>query len=173
MYTSIFYVKSSIQFTKNLLVFYIRYSLLVLAFLTLGRSTVGFPNMNKFFDCKGGLFPVYHQSLTILVLLRLLTIRLLLYFQERATEKRMDVNSFPNWAWQLQGLNGGATPMPLFSAAASSGFPSSTATSPPAAVTQLHFPNTTILHHHFSPSTVTNNIPGFYCRSWKPEPDRI
>ncbi|CAL2267828.1 unnamed protein product [Prunus armeniaca] len=84
---------------------------------------------------------------------------------ERATEKRMDVNSFPNWAWQLQGLNGGATPMPLFSAAASSGFPSSTATSPPAAVNQLHFPNTTILHHHFSPSTVTNNIPGFYCRS--------
>ncbi|CAL9002390.1 unnamed protein product [Prunus brigantina] len=84
---------------------------------------------------------------------------------ERATEKRMDVNSFPNWAWQLQGLNGGAPPMPLFSAAASSGFPSSTATSPPAAVTQLHFPNTTILHHHCSPSTVTTNIPGFYCRS--------
>ncbi|KAM1050853.1 hypothetical protein ACFX1Q_032522 [Malus domestica] len=86
------------------------------------------------------------------------------FHMERATEKSMDVNSFPNWAWQVQGLNGGATSMPLFSAAASSGFPSSTATSSSSAVTQLHFPNTAILHHHFSPS-FTNNIPHFYCRS--------
>ncbi|XP_068318896.1 APETALA2-like protein 3 [Pyrus communis] len=83
---------------------------------------------------------------------------------ERATEKSMDVNSFPNWAWQVQGLNGGATSMPLFSAAASSGFPSSTATSSSSAVTQLYFPNTAILRHHCSPS-FTNNIPHFYCRS--------
>ncbi|XP_068342001.1 ethylene-responsive transcription factor RAP2-7-like isoform X2 [Pyrus communis] len=71
---------------------------------------------------------------------------------ERAMEKSMDVNSSPSRAWQLQDLNGGPTSMPLFSAAASSGFPSSTATSSSSAVTQLRFPNKAILHHHFSPS---------------------
>ncbi|XP_048423459.1 APETALA2-like protein 2 isoform X1 [Pyrus x bretschneideri] len=70
---------------------------------------------------------------------------------ERAMEKSMDVNSFPSRAWQLQDLNGRPTSMPLFSAAASSGFPSSTATSSSSAVTQLHFPNKAILRHHFSP----------------------
>ncbi|KAM1648223.1 hypothetical protein ACFX1Q_010263 [Malus domestica] len=79
---------------------------------------------------------------------------------ERAMEKSMDVNSFPSWAWQLQDLNGGPTSMPLLSTAASSGFPSSTATSSSSAVTQLHFPNMAILRHHFSPS-FTNNIPHF------------
>ncbi|KAK9920802.1 hypothetical protein M0R45_029348 [Rubus argutus] len=83
---------------------------------------------------------------------------------ERATDKSMDANSFPNWAWQMQGLNGGATPVPLFSAAASSGFPSSTTPSSSAAAPPLHFPNTSFLQHHFSPS-FTNNTPHFYCRS--------
>nr|AZL19519.1 transcription factor AP216 [Fragaria x ananassa] len=82
---------------------------------------------------------------------------------ERATEKSMDANSFRNWAWQMQGHNDGATPMPLFSAAASSGFPSSTPPSS-AAVPPLHFPNTSFLQRHFSPS-FTNSTPHFYCRS--------
>ncbi|XP_050382404.1 APETALA2-like protein 1 isoform X2 [Argentina anserina] len=82
---------------------------------------------------------------------------------ERATEKRMDANSFPIWAWQMQGHNDGATPLSLFSAAASSGFPSSTTPSS-AAVPPLHFPNTSYLQRHFSPS-FTNSTPHFYCRS--------
>ncbi|POO02487.1 AP2/ERF transcription factor [Trema orientale] len=90
---------------------------------------------------------------------------------ERAIERGVDVNSLPNWAWQIQGLNGRAAvpPVPLFSTAASSGFPSSTTTSSsssPAAGSQLHFPNASILHHHFPPSiTNTNTLPHFYCRS--------
>ncbi|XP_062004087.1 APETALA2-like protein 3 isoform X2 [Rosa rugosa] len=82
---------------------------------------------------------------------------------ERAMEKSMDANSFPNWAWQMQGLNDGATPVPLFSAAASSGFPSST-TESSAPIPPLHFPNTSFLQRHFSPS-FTNKTPHFYCRS--------
>ncbi|XP_024186592.1 AP2-like ethylene-responsive transcription factor TOE3 isoform X1 [Rosa chinensis] len=82
---------------------------------------------------------------------------------ERAMEKSMDANSFPNWAWQMQVLNDGATPVPLFSAAASSGFPSST-TESSAPIPPLHFPNTSFLQRHFSPS-FTNKTPHFYCRS--------
>ncbi|KAH7513027.1 hypothetical protein FEM48_Zijuj12G0152800 [Ziziphus jujuba var. spinosa] len=73
---------------------------------------------------------------------------------ERAIEKRMDVNSLPKWAWQVQGLNGGAPPAPLFSAAASSGFPSLPIPPSPAAVSQLHFPNTSSLHHFHRQSPI-------------------
>ncbi|KAF7818576.1 Floral homeotic protein APETALA 2 [Senna tora] len=75
--------------------------------------------------------------------------------RERAMEKRTEAESLPNWAFQFQGPYGGATLVPPFSAAASSGFPSTTAL-PPAANTQIHFPNMTILHPQFS-SSVTNS----------------
>ncbi|AES81788.1 putative transcription factor AP2-EREBP family [Medicago truncatula] len=83
--------------------------------------------------------------------------------KERAIENRMESAPVPNWAWQLQSPynNGSTLILPNFSAAASSGFPSTT-----AADSQIHFPNITYLHPHF-PTPVTNSspIPSFYCRS--------
>ncbi|OAY41174.1 APETALA2-like protein 3 isoform X1 [Manihot esculenta] len=84
-------------------------------------------------------------------------------YKERAMEKWVEVDSVPNWMWQNQLAN----PPSLFSAAASSGFVSSTITAPTATAGQLHFPNSTFLYHQISPS-VTNpsNISHFYnCRS--------
>lgn len=87
-------------------------------------------------------------------------------------EKRTEVDSLPNWPRQIQGPYGGLTQVPLFSTAASSGFPSLTTTSPSAAVGQLHFPNTTIhpppffannhLHHQHIPFLLQelNQVPG-------------
>ncbi|XP_021289836.1 ethylene-responsive transcription factor RAP2-7-like isoform X2 [Herrania umbratica] len=87
-------------------------------------------------------------------------------YRERAIEKRMEGDYAPNWAWQFQGLYGGANPVPLFPTAASSGFSSSTITTPLAAAGQLRIPNTTFLHHHHFPPAITNpNISHFYCRS--------
>ncbi|XVF07982.1 hypothetical protein REPUB_Repub06bG0186000 [Reevesia pubescens] len=86
-------------------------------------------------------------------------------YRERAIEKRIEVDSPPNWAWQIQGPYGGANPVPLFSTAASSGFSSSTITSPSAAAGQLCIPNTTFLHHHYPPVIPNPNISHFYCRS--------
>ncbi|KAJ7972455.1 ethylene-responsive transcription factor RAP2-7-like [Quillaja saponaria] len=78
--------------------------------------------------------------------------------KERAIEKRMGVDSFPNWAWQTQGAHNGETPVPLFSTAASSGFPSS------ARIPSAGVPNTTIFYPHFSPSiSDSSNISPFYC----------
>ncbi|KAF3961906.1 hypothetical protein CMV_013516 [Castanea mollissima] len=54
-------------------------------------------------------------------------------YKERAMEKRTEVDSLPNWPRQIQGPYGGVTQVPLFSTAASSGFPSLTTTSPSAA----------------------------------------
>ncbi|KDP29065.1 hypothetical protein JCGZ_16454 [Jatropha curcas] len=71
--------------------------------------------------------------------------------KERAIDKRMEVDSLPNWTWQSQGPYGGANPLPLYSTAASSGFSPSTITVPSAASGQFHFPNSAILHRHFSP----------------------
>ncbi|KAA8518808.1 hypothetical protein F0562_016418 [Nyssa sinensis] len=71
-------------------------------------------------------------------------------YKERAIEMRMEVDSFPNWAWQIQGPYGGATLVPLFSTAASSGFATSTINGSSAAVHQPCFPNTTILGHHYN-----------------------
>ncbi|XP_041025474.1 APETALA2-like protein 3 [Juglans microcarpa x Juglans regia] len=65
-------------------------------------------------------------------------------YKEKAMEKRMEVESSPCWPSQTCGPFGGATQVPLFSAAASSGFPSTTTSYPSAAVGQLHLPNTTI-----------------------------
>jgi AP2-like factor (euAP2 lineage) len=64
--------------------------------------------------------------------------------QERAMEKRMEVDTLPNWPWQIHNPYGGPTQVPLFSAAASSGFPSTSTTFPSAAVGQHPFPNITI-----------------------------
>ncbi|KAK6231540.1 hypothetical protein QUC31_011186 [Theobroma cacao] len=87
-------------------------------------------------------------------------------YRERAIEKRMEVDYAPNWAWQIQGLYSGANPVPLFPTAASSGFSSSTITSPSAAAGQLCIPNTTFLHrHHFPPAITNPNISHFYCQS--------
>nr|QNI23747.1 AP2/ERF transcription factor [Camptotheca acuminata] len=86
-------------------------------------------------------------------------------YKERAIERRMEVDSFPNWAW-LQGPYGGPSPSPLFSTAASSGFANSTITGSSAAVHQPHFPNATILHHHYSaPNIHANSISQYYRRS--------
>ncbi|KAJ6750085.1 hypothetical protein OIU85_000691 [Salix viminalis] len=88
-------------------------------------------------------------------------------YEERAIEKRMEVDSFPNWTRQTQGpYGGGANALPVFSTAASSGFASSASMAPSAAAGQLHFSSSTTLHHRNSPS-VTNpsNISQFYCRS--------
>ncbi|OMO72620.1 hypothetical protein CCACVL1_17695 [Corchorus capsularis] len=88
-------------------------------------------------------------------------------YRERAIEKRIEVDSAPSWAWQMQSPYGGANPVPLFPTAASSGFSSSSITSPSAAAGQLrNIPNTTFLHHHHFPPAITNpNISNFYCRS--------
>ncbi|KAJ9181629.1 hypothetical protein P3X46_009741 [Hevea brasiliensis] len=81
--------------------------------------------------------------------------------KERAIEKWVEVDSLPKWMWQTQGAN----PLCLFSAAASSGFSSSTISAPSATAGQLHFPNSTILHHQLSPSVNNpSNISHFYCR---------
>lgn len=74
----------------------------------------------------------------------------------RATEKSMEVDYQPNWARHIQGAYGGATPVPLFSTAASSGFATSTITASSAAVYQPHL---TIPHHHYA-----NNILHYYSR---------
>ncbi|KAI4349204.1 hypothetical protein L6164_009826 [Bauhinia variegata] len=66
--------------------------------------------------------------------------------QEIAIEKRMEVDPLPNWVWQMQGPYGAETLIPPFSAAASSGFPSSARIFPSAADNQIHYPNMTILH---------------------------
>ncbi|XP_011004150.1 PREDICTED: ethylene-responsive transcription factor RAP2-7-like isoform X2 [Populus euphratica] len=86
-------------------------------------------------------------------------------YEERAIEKRMEVDSFPNWTRQIQGpYGGGANPLPLFSTAASSGFASSAIMAPSAAAGQLQFPSSTILHR-FPPITNPSTISQFYCRS--------
>nr|XP_011461367.1 PREDICTED: ethylene-responsive transcription factor RAP2-7-like isoform X2 [Fragaria vesca subsp. vesca] len=72
--------------------------------------------------------------------------------QERATEKRIALGSQgpPNWAWQMHGQVS-ASPMPLFSTAASSGF-SFTATTPSAAVLPLIPSNPAALNLCFTSS---------------------
>ncbi|OIW11209.1 hypothetical protein TanjilG_28300 [Lupinus angustifolius] len=84
--------------------------------------------------------------------------------KERAIENRMETDPLANRAWQLQGPYGGAPLIPPFSAAASSGFPSTII--PSAAESQLHFPNMMFFNPHFPPSIPNSStIPNFYCRS--------
>ncbi|KMS97014.1 hypothetical protein BVRB_7g179610 [Beta vulgaris subsp. vulgaris] len=63
-------------------------------------------------------------------------------YQERAIEKTSETDPWSNWAWQIQfqGGHGSAMPVPVFSTAASSGFPSIT-TASSAAVGRTHFSN--------------------------------
>lgn len=79
-------------------------------------------------------------------------------YQGRAMEKIMEVETLPNWGWrQIPISYGGATSVPFFSTAASSGFPSS-----PAAQLPPHLlrPAPPFLRYHFPP---TNSVPHFYC----------
>ncbi|CAK8543800.1 unnamed protein product [Lathyrus sativus] len=88
--------------------------------------------------------------------------------KERALENRMEAGPIPNWAWQLQSPynNGSSLIPPNFSAAASSGFPSTAIIPSAADSSQLHFPNMAYLHPHFAPPmTNSSTIPPFYCRS--------
>ncbi|XP_010253487.1 PREDICTED: ethylene-responsive transcription factor RAP2-7 isoform X2 [Nelumbo nucifera] len=90
--------------------------------------------------------------------------------EERMAEKRAEVGSLglSNWAWQMHGHSGGtATPMPLFSTAASSGFSSSTANASSAALPPPPPLNTS--HQHYYPPNPTNPMANtshfFYYRS--------
>ncbi|KAI5426010.1 ethylene-responsive transcription factor RAP2-7 isoform X4 [Lathyrus oleraceus] len=88
--------------------------------------------------------------------------------KERALENRMEAGPVPNWAWQLQSPynNGSNLIPPNFSAAASSGFPSTAIIPSAADSSQLHFPNMAYIHPHFAPPmTNSSPIPPFYCRS--------
>ncbi|XP_065856582.1 APETALA2-like protein 3 [Euphorbia lathyris] len=82
------------------------------------------------------------------------------FYQERAIEKRMEVDSLPNYTWQPQRSYNGANPLPFFSTAASSGFSSSTLTASPtvaaaaaaaAAAGSFSKFNTSPLHHQNHP----------------------
>ncbi|CAI0471577.1 unnamed protein product [Linum tenue] len=86
--------------------------------------------------------------------------------KERAMEKRVGMDPMLNWAWKMHSPYGRENiALPFFSTAASSGFVASstattttTTTTAPisaAAAPQLHFPKSTILHHHYSPASGT------------------
>ncbi|XP_021891499.1 ethylene-responsive transcription factor RAP2-7-like isoform X2 [Carica papaya] len=87
--------------------------------------------------------------------------------KERAMEKRM----VPNWTWQLETRCLGSNPVPLFSAAASSGFLSSKSITPPTAANQVYHPNATTMtvyrkHPVNLPANTTNpNVSFYYCSS--------
>ncbi|WCJ34592.1 Integrase-type DNA-binding superfamily protein [Euphorbia peplus] len=72
------------------------------------------------------------------------------FYQERAIEKRMEVDPLPNHTWQAQHFYNGANPLALFSTAASSGFSSSTITQPPAAAAAVATGSFS-LHHQNHP----------------------
>ncbi|KAA0044040.1 floral homeotic protein APETALA 2-like [Cucumis melo var. makuwa] len=74
--------------------------------------------------------------------------------RERATEMRMGVGS---WEWQIHGHPNGTTSVPLFSAAASSGFPSSSSSSSSSSSTAISSASQAVGEIHF-PAI-------FYCRS--------
>uniref|UniRef100_A0A9I9D7I0 AP2/ERF domain-containing protein n=1 Tax=Cucumis melo TaxID=3656 RepID=A0A9I9D7I0_CUCME len=87
-------------------------------------------------------------------------------YQERAMEKKMEVESLPNCCWRPISMPyGGATSVPFFSTAASSGFPSSPAAIPPPSPRHL-LPLPPFLHHHIPPSIpATNAVTHFYCKT--------
>ncbi|XP_037495169.1 ethylene-responsive transcription factor RAP2-7 isoform X2 [Jatropha curcas] len=85
--------------------------------------------------------------------------------EERATEKRIELGSpqgVPNWAWQMHGQVT-ATPMTMFSTAASSGF--SFAATPPSAAILPSKPLNPAPHHLYfpPPATITTSASQFYC----------
>ena len=96
----------------------------------------------------------------------------LFVWQERATERRIEASSsqgLPNWGWQMHGQVT-ATPMPLFSTAASSGFSSSATTAPSAAILSSKPPNTTSHSICFASSASAVTHPSQYYFQMKPPP---
>ncbi|KAK3008285.1 hypothetical protein RJ639_013278 [Escallonia herrerae] len=92
-------------------------------------------------------------------------------YEERATDKRIEVGSSqgpPNWAWQMHNQVG-ATPMTLFSSAASSGFASqATAFSPSFHPSKA--PNPTALNLRFSSPVMTSTNSSQYYSQMRPPP---
>ncbi|XP_052174006.1 APETALA2-like protein 3 [Diospyros lotus] len=87
-------------------------------------------------------------------------------YEGRAIEKSMELDSSQSWAWQIQGPFAGGAPVPLFSTAASSGFATSTVAASLAAVHPPPFPNTSVSHLGYPPSTANPpNVSQYYCRS--------
>ncbi|XVE79701.1 hypothetical protein DITRI_Ditri14bG0078900 [Diplodiscus trichospermus] len=93
--------------------------------------------------------------------------------EERATVKRVELGppqGLPDWAWQMHGQVS-ATPMPLFSTAASSGF-SFLATPPSAAIIPSKSLNPTTQNLCFTSSTATStttNTPQTYFQMKPPQ----
>nr|QNI23738.1 AP2/ERF transcription factor [Camptotheca acuminata] len=93
-------------------------------------------------------------------------------YEVRATEKRIEVGSslgLPHWAAQMHG-RANATPMTLFSTAASSGFSSPATTAFSAAIHPSKPPNPTSLNLCFSSSPVAANNTSQYYYQMKPPP---
>ncbi|KAK2998249.1 hypothetical protein RJ639_023791 [Escallonia herrerae] len=92
-------------------------------------------------------------------------------YEERATEKRIEVGSSqgpPNWAWPMHNQVG-ATPMTLFSSAASSGFASqATALSPSFHPSKA--PNPAALNLRFSSPVMTSTNSSQYYNQMRPPP---
>ncbi|KAI8560377.1 hypothetical protein RHMOL_Rhmol04G0251100 [Rhododendron molle] len=89
-------------------------------------------------------------------------------YEGRAMEKSVEFDSSPNRAWQIQGPFGtAAAPLPLFSAAASSGFSTSTPiTASSASAYQPRFLSSTNPHNQYPPSIAnSNNVSQYLCRS--------
>ncbi|GAB2272351.1 AP-2 complex subunit beta [Dionaea muscipula] len=88
-------------------------------------------------------------------------------FEERAIEKAMGNDPWANWQLHVQSTNMvGAIPVPGFSTAASSGFPSSVATASSAAVPHAFFPDPSAFpHHQYLPLSGGNNSFQYHCRS--------
>ncbi|KAL7201869.1 hypothetical protein ACSBR1_033546 [Camellia fascicularis] len=85
-------------------------------------------------------------------------------YEERATEKRIEVGSSqgpPNWVWQMHGQ---VTPtqMATFSTAASSGFSSVSTTALSASIHPSNPPNPTALNLCFSTSATASSNPQYY-----------
>ncbi|KAL5765912.1 hypothetical protein ACOSP7_016529 [Xanthoceras sorbifolium] len=89
--------------------------------------------------------------------------------EERAREKRIELGpplGIPNWALQMHGQVS-ATPMPMFSTAASSGF-SFSATPPPAAILSSKPLNSTALNLCFTSSNTHAPNASQFCYQMKP-----
>ncbi|XP_074365302.1 APETALA2-like protein 3 isoform X1 [Apium graveolens] len=82
--------------------------------------------------------------------------------EDKAIEKSTEVNSQQKFGWHIQGVYGGSSPVPLFSAAASSGFATSSITASSSAVYQPHLP---VAYHPFAVLHPNANfLSGYYDR---------
>ncbi|KAK2975368.1 hypothetical protein RJ640_012379 [Escallonia rubra] len=122
---------------------------------TIGNTPLeGLPLASEHAPLWTGLYPKFFPS-----------------YEERATEKRIEVGSSqgpPNWAWQMHNQVG-ATPMTLFSSAASSGFASqATALSPSFHPSKA--PNPAALNLRFSSPVMTSTNSSQYYYQMRPPP---